>query len=310
MQNELNEDDFDLLKETRSMREALAATVLALIKGNPPDTELLPGVSLHFRDSPMPPTGYFYEPSFAVILTGKKRVQLGDSTYIYNASRFLLTSINLPTITEVLGATEFDPYVSVLIKLDLAIAREVLAEIELNNPGEICSDSGMATGPATLEIFELIRRTLELCEYPKNPIYLWGVLQREIIYRLLVGPMGARLRQTVLLGTQSNRVAKAILWLKDNFSRTVKVEELAEIAGMGVSTFHHHFRAITSMSPLQYQKQLRLHEARRLLLTEQADASTAAFRVGYESNSQFSREYRRQFGQPPIRDIRSLVPER
>ena len=122
--------------------------------------------------------------------------------------------------------------------------------------------------------------------------------------------MGARLRQTVLLGTQSNRVAKAILWLKDNFSRTVKVEELAEIAGMGVSTFHHHFRAITSMSPLQYQKQLRLHEARRLLLTEQADASTAAFRVGYESNSQFSREYRRQFGQPPIRDIRSLVPER
>lgn len=309
MRNELIEDDFDLLEETRPIREVLAETVVTLIKENPPDVELLPGVSLYFRDTPMPPTGYFYEPSFAVILTGKKRVQLGDSTYIYDASRFLLTSINLPTMTEVLGATELDPYVSVLIKLDLAIAREVLAEIELNNSGEICSDSGMATGPATTEVFELIRRTLDLCKYPKNPFYLWSILQREIIYRLLVGPMGARLRQTVLLGTQSNRVAKAINWLKDNFSKAVKVEELAGIAGMGVSTFHHHFRAITSMSPLQYQKQLRLHEARRLLLAEQADASTVAFRVGYESSTQFTREYRRQFGQPPIRDMRSLMAD-
>lgn len=301
------EADSSLLGETHPLRMQLAETVVRLLHEAPGTIERLPGVSLHFLDSPMRPMGYFYEPSFAVILQGTKRVQLGSSTFIYDASRFLLTSINLPTMTEVLGATETEPYVSVLVKLDLGLVREVLAAIEMNNVGEICSDAGMATGPATPEVFELIKRVLDLCQYPKNPLYLWGILQREMIYRLLVGPMGARLRQTALLGTQSNRVAKAILWLKENFSTNIKVEELAELAGMGVSTFHHHFRAITSMSPLHYQKQLRLHEARRLLLTEQTDASTVAYRVGYESNTQFTREYRRQFGQPPIKDVRSLL---
>ncbi|WP_346831547.1 AraC family transcriptional regulator [Pseudomonas abietaniphila] len=307
MKHEMSEADLNLLRLTSPIRSSLAKRVLGLIAKHSSDAELLPGVGLHFRDQPLPPTGYFYEPSFAVILQGAKRIKLGDSVFHYDASRFLLTSMNLPTTTEVLGATEDDPYVSVLIKLNLDIAREVLADLELNNYGEICSDSGMATGPATNEMLELVSKTLDLCDYSGNPAYLWGILQREIIYRLLVGPMGARLRQTVLTGTQSNRIAKAINWLKDNFTLPIKVEDLAGKAGMGVSTFHHHFRAMTSMSPLQYQKQLRLHEARRLLLAEQADASTVAFRVGYESSTQFSREYRRQFGQPPIRDMRSIM---
>ncbi|ARP82988.1 hypothetical protein CAL12_20660 [Bordetella genomosp. 8] len=307
MQDVTTEEDSRLLLETAPIREQLARAAVDLISPHPPETQLLPGVHMYHRDTPLPPTGYFYEPSLAVILKGRKRVQLGESVFLYDASRFLLTSMHLPTTTEVLGASEQDPYVSVLIKLDLEIAREVLAEIELHGVGDISPDSAMATGPATPEIFDLVRRTLDLCAYPGNPGYLWKILQREIIYRLLVGPMGARFRQTVLLGTQSNKVAKAINWLKDNYAQAIKVEELAALAGMGVSTFHHHFRAITSMSPLQYQKQLRLHEARRLLLMEQADAGTVAFRVGYESSTQFNREYRRQFGQPPIRDVRTLM---
>ena len=310
MQVQLSEADRQQLEATRPLRESLAARIVAFVGGDREKAAPLPGVSLFYFDTPSPSTAYFYEPSFAVILGGRKRVSVGDRTYVYDPSRFLLTSINLPTIAEVFDIDERNPYVAMLIKLDLAIAREVLADIGVRQGDEPCSDPAMATGPASPELFSLVQRTLDLFEAPQDQAFLWKLIQHELSYRLLVGPLGARLRQIVRLGTRSNGVAKAVSWMKEHYASAIKVEELAALAGMGVSTFHHHFREITSLSPLQYQKQIRLHEARRLLVVESLDAATVALQVGYESPTQFNREYRRLFGQPPIRDTRLAAPAR
>lgn len=161
----------------------------------------------------------------------------------------------------------------------------------------------------TAGLLEAVTRLAMLSGQTTDIPVLGGLMMREILYRLLMSPAGCRLRQTAVLGTQSNRIARVTAWLREHYAQPFRIEELAEIAAMGVSTLHHHFRAATNMSPLQYQKQLRLHEARRLLLTELLDASTVALRVGYESATQFSREYRRLFGNPPRRDIAALRGE-
>jgi transcriptional regulator GlxA family with amidase domain len=164
----------------------------------------------------------------------------------------------------------------------------------------------IALGPATVELFDALARLIGLMTAPRDIPFLAMHIHEEILYRLLSGEQGEYLRRIALSGTQANRVAKAISWLKQNYMAPLRVEQLAEIARMGVSTLHHHFRAMTAMSPLQYQKHLRLHHARELMLSEAADAATAAFRVGYESATQFSREYRRMFGAPPMRHIKAI----
>ena len=164
----------------------------------------------------------------------------------------------------------------------------------------------MATGEVTLPMLSTFQRLIELLDEPKDIPILAPIIQREIFYRLLVGDQGMRLRQTASAGSQSQQIARAIDWLKSNFTQPLRIEDLASQVNMSTSTFHHHFREVTAMSPLQYQKWLRLNEARRLLLAENQDATTAAFQVGYESPSQFSREYSRMFGAPPLRDITNL----
>jgi AraC-like DNA-binding protein len=173
-------------------------------------------------------------------------------------------------------------------------------------PGPPPDSPAMATGETTVELLDACCRLVGLQGTPRDIPFLSGLIQREIIYRLLRGPEGARLRAIATLGDQSHRTAKVIAWLRTNYTRPLRVEDLAQIAGMGMSTFHHHFRALTTMSPLQYQKQLRLHAARGRMLVDGLDAASAAFEVGYESASQFNREYSRFFGQPPMRDVRAL----
>src|SRR5579871_5191325 len=166
--------------------------------------------------------------------------------------------------------------------------------------------NGISSGETTVEFLSACCRLIDLLETPQDIPFLSGLIQREIIYRMLRGPEGARLRAIATVGDQSNRTAKAIAWIRANYAKPLRVEDLAHVAGVGVSTLHHHFRSLTAMSPMQYQKQLRLQAARGRMLVDGLDAASAAFEVGYESASQFNREYSRYFGQPPMRDVRAL----
>jgi transcriptional regulator GlxA family with amidase domain len=192
------------------------------------------------------------------------------------------------------------------LMLDLREISQLMVDSNLPQPRAQQSSRGMATGEVTLPLLTAIQRLIDLLAEQQDIPILAPVIQREIIYRLLVGDQGARLRQIASVGSQSNQIARAIDWLKGNFSAPLRIDDLAAQASMSTSTFHHHFRSMTALSPLQYQKQLRLQEARRLMLAERLDAATAAFEVGYESPSQFSREYNRLFGAPPLQDITKL----
>lgn len=303
---EPNDDDRRRKSSTAGIRSILAERISAFVGNQQERFTAFPGMSFAKLIEPGQPNSYLYDASLSMIVRGKKRVLLGDSTYIYDESRFLLTAVNLPTVVQVLEASPKVPYLSLLMRLDLRVARQVIADVDTREPRVSLSGTAMATGPATHELFDAVARLIDLLDKPCDLQHLGGLIQREIMYRVLVSSAGARFRETVLLGTQSHRTAKAIAWLKDHYRDPLRVEQLAELAGMGVSTLHHHFRAMTAMSPLQFQKHLRLHEARRLLIVDAIDASTAALRVGYESTSQFNREYRRMFGSPPIRDVQRL----
>jgi AraC-like DNA-binding protein len=215
-------------------------------------------------------------------------------------------SWGLPIVSQILEASEEKPCLAMSLKLEMPVIRELLAREEIPMVEAPSDAPAMATGEITVEFLNAGCRLLELLDTPKDIPFLSGLIQREIIYRILQGPEGARLRAIATLGDQSNRTAKAIAWTKANYAKPLRVEDLAKVAGMGESTLHGHLRALTAMSPLQYQKQLRLQQARGRMLVDGVDAMTAAFEVGYESASQFNREYSRLFGQPPMRDIRTL----
>jgi AraC-like DNA-binding protein len=266
----------------------------------------IPGFSLFRRDEPTEPISAMYVPSICMIAQGAKRVLLGDDTYVYDARRFLITSVHLPTVVQIVKASRERPCLGLMLTLDQREMSQLMVDSHLPPPRAQQSSRGMATGEVTLPLLTAFQRLIDLLAEPKDIPILAPIIQREITYRLLVGDQGARLRQMASAGSQSHRIARAIDWLKGHFTRPLRIDDLATQVNMSPSTFHHHFRSLTAMSPLQYQKSLRLNEARRLMLTERLDAATAAFQVGYESPSQFSREYGRLFGQPPLRDITNL----
>ena len=266
----------------------------------------VPGLLFTRQTRPTAPTSVTYEPSLAVVAQGRKRADLGRTTFIFDESRFLLTSLDLPVVSQVIEASQEVPYLCFLLKLEMPIVRELLSREELHAPEAPSDSPAMATGEITVELLSACCRLVELLNHPQDIPFLGGLIQREIIYRILQAPAGARLRAIATRGDQSQRTARAIAWIRTNYSKPLRVEELAKLAGMGVSTLHQHFRALTAMSPLQYQKQLRLQAARGRMLMDGLDAASAAFEVGYESASQFNREYSRFFGQPPMRDIRTL----
>ena len=266
----------------------------------------IPGVTLHRRTAPTAPCSATYEPGVTVMAQGRKRVDLGQTTFIYGESRYLLTAVDLPIVSQIIEASEEVPCLAMSLKLEMPVIRELLSREEIQLAEAVSNSPAMATGAVTAEFLSACCRLVDLLNTPRDIPFLSGLIQREIIYRILRGPEGARLRAIATLGDQSHRTAKAIAWIKANYAKALRVEDLAEIAGMGLSTLHHHFRALTAMSPLQYQKQLRLQAARGRMLVDGLDAASAAFEVGYESASQFNREYSRLFGQPPRRDIRTL----
>ena len=265
----------------------------------------IPGLMLYRRTNTTPCYPSTYEPSLNVFVQGQKRVTLGSTTYLCDGSTFLLSSLDLPVVSQIVEASEELPLLSMLLKLDISAVREILNHTEFQSQNSASDAPGIAIGKTTLDLLKPCSRLLDLLDAPEDIPFLSSLIQREIAYRLLRGPQGARLRAIATLGDQSHRTAKAIAWLRANYAKPLRVEELAELARMGMSTLHHHFRALTAMSPLQYQKQLRLVAARERMLIEGLDAARAAFEVGYESPSQFNREYKRFFGQPPMRDIKT-----
>ena len=269
------------------------------------DTEIL-GLRLSRWTTPTPPTSYTHNPSICLIAQGKKRVFLGDDSFTYDANHFLISSVDLPITANIMEASEDEPYLGLIMELDLQEISQLIVDIEFSFKTNKEAQKGIAVGELSGSLQDAFIRLMTLLDEPDNIKILAPVIKREIFYRLLMTEQGARLNQIVTTGSHSHQIAKAIDWLKNNFVKPLSVGDLAAYSGMSKSAFYTHFRSMTSMTPLQFQKKLRLSEARRLMLTENLDAMATTFKVGYESPSQFSREYSRLFGLPPSKDIKAL----
>jgi AraC-like DNA-binding protein len=287
------------------MRAELARKILSHIDADGiKDTEIA-GLTLYRQSTPTACTSSTYEPRLVVFVQGQKRFNVGKTIFVCDGSNFLLASVDLPVVSQVIAATEKKPILGFLLKLEMPAVREILSQQEFHLRGDSADARGMSVGVTSAELLNACSRLVDLLDTPQDIPFLGNLIQREIVFRLLRSPQGKHLRAIATLGEQSHRTAKAVEWLRMNYAKPLRVEDLATMARMGVSTLHHQFRSLTAMSPLQYQKQLRLHVARERMLNHGLDAASAAFEVGYESASQFNREYSRFFGDAPMRDIKA-----
>ncbi|QDK36388.1 AraC family transcriptional regulator [Bdellovibrio sp. NC01] len=294
-------------EELEAVRDRLEAVIADFAEKNQTYVTAIPGVSMAMTTSPLPPTAHIYEPSLCVCVRGRKKVLIGKDYLTYDDKHYLLTCIEIPTIVSIAKASPQIPYSGFAMRLDLEMIRSIIAEMEISGMPIEHSEPAIAIRPMTLDLMESILRLATLASQKKDITIFAPLIQREILYRLLSGPSGDRLRQFAQFGSQTNRVSKAVNWIRENFQKKLSIDDLAKMANMGVSTFHRHFSEITTMSPIQYQKQLRLHEARRLMIAEDMDAASSAIQVGYESVTQFNREYRRLFGKPPATDKKKIL---
>ena len=264
---------------------------------------------LYRSSTPTEPIPALYQPALCVVAQGRKQVLLGDERYVYDPDSYLLTSIDLPLFGQVMEATPETPYLAFSLDLDPAQIGALALETRLPADSPAASPRGLGVSPIDAPLRDALGRLLCLLDTPEDIPVMAPLLLREIFFRLLRAEQGERLGRIALDSTHARRVAAAVHWLKHNFDQPLHIEEIARAAHMSPSGLHHHFKAVTTLSPLQYQKQLRLQEARRLMLTG-LEAAEAGYQVGYQSASQFSREYRRLFGAPPQRDIARLHSDR
>jgi AraC-like DNA-binding protein len=288
------------------MRQALARKFAAHTHSEGEHPTAVSGLVLFRHTAPSACYPATCEPSLSIVVQGRKLINLGGTEYLCDESSFLVSSIDVPIQSQILEASEAAPLLAMRFRLDVTAVQEILSREDLPEPEGVSQRRGLAVGETTVGLLAAASRLLELLDSPEDIPFLAPLIQREIAYRILRTPQGERLRAIATRGDLSNRTARAIAWLRTNYTKPLHMEELAGIARMGVSTLHHQFRALTAMSPLQYQKQLRLQAARQRMLTDGIDVTNAAYEVGYESVSQFSREYSRFFGQPPVRDIKTL----
>ncbi|MGJ5630736.1 AraC family transcriptional regulator [Nostoc sp. CALU 1950] len=247
-----------------------------------------------------------YEPILGIVVQGKKEALLGEETYRYGAAQYLVVSVDLPLSGFVIEATPDKPYLGFKLNLDPRQLCDIIAQIRPGTPKKENSVRGLFVSNVDAPLIDCALRLTRLLDTPQDIPILAPMIIREMYYRLLMGEQGEAVRQIATSGSNMQRIAEVIKLIKADFTKPMRIEDLAGQASMSPSSFHHHFKEVTSMSPLQYQKQLRLLEARRLMLAENSDAANAAYQVGYESPSQFSREYSRMFGAPPIKDIERL----
>jgi len=283
--------------------EALARNIDRRTVGVRDCSTAITNLGLWRRENPEPPAVCLVAPSVVLVAQGAKKMWTGGRPHRYDTERILITTLDVPANSEVVSACPEKPCLGLVLNLDLRLLAEMISRGDVAPPQEKFGDLGMGVGTMTPHIADGFRRLIDLLDEPTAIPVLAPLIQREIHYRLLLSNQAAMLWHIASTGSQSQRVAKAIDWLKANYSESFRIEDLASRVQMSISSLHHHFRRLTAMSPLQYQKWLRLSEARRLMLNEAMDAKSAGFHVGYESPSQFNREYTRVFGLPPKRDV-------
>lgn len=295
-------------REAQRMQANREELVERITRTIPKDGVVQPLQGLHLAriSAPVEPVHGVLEPSFCVIAQGGKEVLLAGSRYQYDPFHYLLATVELPTVSRVLEASKERPYLSIRMELAPALVNSVMAET--GHTASPSSENVRAVDVSSLDmnLLDAVVRLVRLLDSPTEAQVLMPLITREIIYRLLVGDQGGRLRHLALLGGYAPDIARAIERLRQDFDQPLRIEQIARDLGMSVSGFHHHFKAVTAMSPLQFQKRLRLQEARRLMLGEDLDAASAAFRVGYNDASHFNREYKSVFGIPPMRDVQRL----
>ncbi|MBX3278433.1 MAG: AraC family transcriptional regulator [Acidobacteria bacterium] len=265
-----------------------------------------PGFRLARSSGPMGPLHSVYQPAFCFVAQGRKQALLGEELFRYDPGHYLIFTVGLPITFEVVEASKERPYLGLRLDLDSSVVASVMMESGIEAKKSDASVKAIDVSPSDANLLDAVLRLVRLLDAPAERRILAPLITREIVFRLLAGGQGARLSHLLASGGDNRRISRAIGHLHENFDRSLRIDDLAHELGMSVSGFHHHFKSVTAMSPLQFQKQLRLQEARRLMLGEDLDAASAGYRVGYEDPSYFSRDYKKLFGAPPQRDIARL----
>jgi AraC-like DNA-binding protein len=293
------------IKRIRAAREEIVEEMSRLVPEEG-TVEPLPGLLLNRSIKPMDWGGALAQPAFCFVAQGSKKALVGDEVYRYDPGHYLIFTVDLPVAFEVEEATEAEPFLGLRLDLDPAIVASVTMDSGIKLKKGDAGVKAINVSAVDADLLETVLRLIRLLETPREIKLLGPLVMREIVYRLLTGGQGARLGHMFASEGDTGRISKAIGHMREHFDEHLKMEEMAGQLGMSVSGFHHHFKSVTSMSPLQFQKNLRLQEARRLMLAGEMDAASAGFRVGYEDPSHFSREYKKQFGAPPQRDIAQI----
>ncbi len=293
------------MQRAQSIREEL---VERMAKALPQDgvLDILPSFRIARSSKPTEPVHSIFQPAFCFVAQGRKEAMLGDEVFRYDSGHYLIYTVELPLTFQVKEASEERPYLGFRLNLDSAIVASVMMESGIEPKKGHASLKAMDVSTMNANLLDAAARLVRLVEDPVECKVLAPLVIKEIVFRLLMGGQGARLSHLLALAGDTRRISKAIGYLRENFDQAVRMDEIAQELGMSVSSFHHHFKSVTAMSPLQFQKQIRLQEARRLMLGGDLDAASAGFRVGYEDPAYFSREYKKLFGAPPQRDIAQL----
>jgi AraC-like DNA-binding protein len=298
-------------REAQRMQADREELVERITRAIPEDGVIQPLQGLHLGrlSTPSERIHSVLEPSFCVIAQGSKEVFLGSTRYQYDPFNYLLTTLELPRVSQVLEASKERPYLSLRLELSPTLVGSVMIETGHTLPPNRTDVRAIDVSPLDADLLDAVVRLVRLLDSPAEARVLMPLITREIIYRLLMGDQGGRFCHLTVSGGYTPNIVKAVERLRQDFDQPVRIEDLAQELGMSISSFHHHFKSVTAMSPLQFQKRLRLQEARRLMLGEDLDATSAAYRVGYNDASHFNREYKSLFGEPPVRDVQRLREE-
>lgn len=292
-----------MIDERESLRHQMLQQLLQVVTSNGLSDTRIPGVKLYRSDGPTAAVPTIYEPTLCLLVQGSKKIWLGDEQLQYRELQYLLAPVTLPVSGKVITASPDQPYIALSLSLDLRELTDLVIDIAHQVPSPTFPARGIAIGDADLSLMSVFLRLTQLLQSPQDIPVLLPLLKREMLYRLLLGPLGSQLREFTLIDSQAHRISKVIDILHQRYNQPLHIKELAEAAHLSESALFQAFKAVTSMSPIQFQKQLRLNEARRIMLYEGLEAATASYKVGYESPSQFSREYSRLFGAPPKADV-------